>query len=329
MATLTSVTVTGNMGGGLLVSGGMCQLNNSIVAGNFSGTTPSDISGGTVAPASSYNVIGPGGSGGLINGVNHNQVGIADARLGPLADNGGPTQTLALLPGSPALNAGDPNQLGTTDQRGVVRTGGVNIGAYQASATAFIVNAPDMVQSGVQFDVTVTAVDLFNQVAVGYTGTVAFSTNDPDPGVVLPADYPFALADGGVHTFTDTGLGETTLVTPGDQMLTVMDTTDNTINGSAIVTVNSGPGPAPHGQGPPPSTIQPSPVQGEAWTRSEPSASEVFAADQWFASFQPSDQGSATFMVTLNTQDTQGPVHLTVTDTADNTVFAALELIVL
>jgi hypothetical protein len=65
-------------------------------------------------------------------------------------------------------------------------------------------------------------------------------------------------------------------------------------------------------------------VQGEAWTRSVPSASEVVAADQW--SFQPSDQGSATFMVTLNTQ---GPVHLTVTDTADNAVFAALDLIVL
>jgi hypothetical protein len=42
--------------------------------------------------------------------------------------------------------------------------------------------------------------------------------------------------------------------------------------------------------------------------------------------FQPSEQGCATFMVTLNTQ---GPVHLTVTDTADNIVFAALDLIVL
>jgi hypothetical protein len=42
--------------------------------------------------------------------------------------------------------------------------------------------------------------------------------------------------------------------------------------------------------------------------------------------FQPSDQGSALFTVALNTP---GPVHLTVTDTADNTVFAALDLIVL
>jgi hypothetical protein len=105
-----------------------------------------------------------------------------------------------------------------------------------------------------------------------------------------------------------------------------MDTSDNTITGSATITVSAGPGPAPHGQGPPPSTLQPGPAQPEAWTRSEPSASEVVAADQWFVSFQPSDQGSATFMVTLNTQ---GPVPLTVTDTADNTVFAALDLIVL
>jgi hypothetical protein len=48
---------------------------------------------------------------------------------------------MALLPGSPALNAGDPNQLGTADQRGVLRTGGVNIGAYQASASAFVLTA--------------------------------------------------------------------------------------------------------------------------------------------------------------------------------------------
>jgi hypothetical protein len=157
---------------------------------------------------------------------------------------------MALLPGSPALNAGDPSQLGTPDQRGVVRSGGVTIGAYQASATAFLLSAPDTVQSGVPFDVTVTAVDPLGQLAVGYIGTVTFSTSDPDPGVVLPADYTFTLGDGGVHTFTDTGLGETALITPGDQMLTVMDTADNTINGSAIITVSSTPpAPWPHGQG--------------------------------------------------------------------------------
>jgi hypothetical protein len=159
---------------------------------------------------------------------------------GPLQDNGGPTQTEAVPFFSRALNAGDPNLLGTTDQRGVVRRGGVNIGAYQASASAFLISAPDTVQSGAPFDVTVTAVDSFGQVAVGYTGTVTFSTSDTDSGVVLPADYTFTAADAGVHTFTDTGLGEITLVTPGDQTLTVTDTSDDTINGNATITVMNG-----------------------------------------------------------------------------------------
>jgi hypothetical protein len=322
--TITNSTLSGNAGsvegGGIDGQGTELHARNTILAGNTSPVGPDMV--GSLA-SSGYNLIGnpQGGSGfdptDLLN---------VDPLLGPLQDNGGPTQTMALQAGSPALNAGDPNQLGTADQRGVIRTGGVNIGAYQASATAFLLSAPDTITAGVPFDVTVTAVDPFRQVAVGYTGTVTFSTTDADPGVVLPADYSFTLDDGGVHTFSDTGLGETTLITPGDQTLTVMDTADNTITGGAIITVNSGPGPALHGHGPPPSTLQPSPAQGGAWTRSEPSASAVVAADQWFASFQPNDQGSATFMVTL---DTQGPVHLTVTDTADNTVFAALDLIVL
>jgi hypothetical protein len=146
---------------------------------------------------------------------------------------------MALLPGSPALNAGDPNELGAADQRGVIRSGGVNIGAYQASASAFVLSAPAKVTTGVPFDLTVTAVDPFGQVAVGYTGTVTFSTTDPNPGVVLPADYTFTSADAGVHAFSDTGLGETTLVTPGFQLLTVADMADRLIFGQNVVMVQA------------------------------------------------------------------------------------------
>jgi hypothetical protein len=59
-----------------------------------------------------------------------------NSKLGPLADNGGPTKTHALLVGSPAINKGDCNG-GTvlTDQRGVRRpqpVGGVcDIGAFE------------------------------------------------------------------------------------------------------------------------------------------------------------------------------------------------------
>jgi hypothetical protein len=94
---------------------------------------------------------------------------------------------MALLAGSPALNAGDPSQLGVADQRGVVRSGGVNIGAYQASATAFVVTAPATATAGTPFDLTVTAVDPFGQTALGYTGRVTFTSADAY-GARLPAD---------------------------------------------------------------------------------------------------------------------------------------------
>jgi hypothetical protein len=114
-----------------------------------------------------------------------------------------------------------------------VRSGGVNIGAYQASASSFIVTAPAKVTAGTRFDVSVMARDPFGQLAVGYTGTVTFSTTDPDPSVVLPADYSFTLADGGHHTFP----GETTLQTRGHQTITATDTANGSILGSVTIKV--------------------------------------------------------------------------------------------
>ena len=99
------------------------KLTSSIVAQNTTttGSTP-DIGGSTNSfnPASSYNLIGYDSD--LTNGINddpngvgnHNRVGgqsgagAFDPRLGTLGDNGGPTKTMALLPGSPAIDAGDP-----------------------------------------------------------------------------------------------------------------------------------------------------------------------------------------------------------------------------
>ncbi|HEX4480452.1 MAG TPA: IPTL-CTERM sorting domain-containing protein [Rudaea sp.] len=66
----------------------------------------------------------------------------ADPKLGPLANNGGPTLTRALLPASPAINAGDNSSTSnlTTDQRGAgfARIVGpaVDIGAFELQTTA-------------------------------------------------------------------------------------------------------------------------------------------------------------------------------------------------
>jgi hypothetical protein len=56
--------------------------------------------------------------------------------VGPLVDNGGPTPTMALLPGSPSVNAGDPAVAPATDQRGAPRVFGTNLylGAVQFQA---------------------------------------------------------------------------------------------------------------------------------------------------------------------------------------------------
>src|SRR6185436_14271618 len=90
-ATLTNVTVAYNRsdndnnasgtGGGVFVASGNVLLHNTIVADNCKGASPSttaDNIGGTVDSSSSYNLIGSG-PGGLVNGINNNQVGVATA----------------------------------------------------------------------------------------------------------------------------------------------------------------------------------------------------------------------------------------------------------
>ena len=83
-------------------------------------------------------LIGDGTGGDMITPATGDQIGIADSpidpMLGPLADNGGLTQTCALLPGSPAIDAGDPNAP-TTDQRNYDRTNAPDIGAFELGAT--------------------------------------------------------------------------------------------------------------------------------------------------------------------------------------------------
>jgi parallel beta-helix repeat protein len=233
--TLTDCTISGNYGdygGGGVANDGTLHARNTIIAGNTAPNGP-DVYGDL--DSQGHNLIGDGSGGGGFTSTD--LVGTAtnpiDPKLGPLQDNGGPTPTMALLAGSPALNAGDPAQLGVADQRGVARSGGVNIGAYQASASALVVTGPATATAGTPFDVTVKAVDSFGQTAVGYTGTATFTSADPH-GATLPADYHFTLADGGVHTF---GAGAT-LYTAGTWDVTATDTVTASITGAATVAVS-------------------------------------------------------------------------------------------
>ena len=116
--------------------GAVTNLSNSIIASNTGSNSGPDISG-TVTSTSS--LIG-NTSGATING----SYITGDPLLAPLGNYGGPTQTMALLPGSPAIDAGTAGDNGgddgsdngspipSTDQRGFSRVGAVDIGAVEA-----------------------------------------------------------------------------------------------------------------------------------------------------------------------------------------------------
>ncbi len=142
-ATLTNCTLSGNSasdGGGIFNAGGGLGLTNAIVANSPSGgdcvnTLP------IVTAGHGHNLIEDAmNSCGLMNGVNNDIVG-SDPMLGALANNGGPTQTMALLMGSLAIDTGDnatclAAPVNNRDQRGFVRITGADpicdIGAYEA-----------------------------------------------------------------------------------------------------------------------------------------------------------------------------------------------------
>jgi hypothetical protein len=239
--TVSNSTIAGNVaggsGGGIEIFSGMITVRNTIIAGNMAPNGP-DVYGNLGSQG--HNLIGnPQDMTGWVD----TDLLHVNPRLGPLQDNGGPTQTMGLLPGSPAVDAGDNANAPDFDQRGegFDRTVGatIDIGAFEAqigSATSFQVDAPNSVMAGMPFDVTVTALDAYNHVASGYAGTVRITTSDPGEGIFLPPDYTFTANDGGIHTFPNGVI----LVTPGDQTVTATDTQDDSITGSATVTITDG-----------------------------------------------------------------------------------------
>jgi hypothetical protein len=130
---MNSSTVSGNFGGGIYNRPGVtATLQNTIVSNNAGGNCRGVMTSG------GYNLSSDGtckfhGSGDLNN---------TDPKLGPLEANGGPTPTMAVRSGSPAIDAGNPSgctdgrNLLAADQRGRPRpdhhdSGGCDIGAFE------------------------------------------------------------------------------------------------------------------------------------------------------------------------------------------------------
>jgi len=111
--TLASSTVSGNSAqdAGGVYNVGTLTLEDSVLAGNSAASGAADCSGALVSKG--YNILGNNTScAGLTAGQNGDQVGTGanavNPRLDTMRDNGGPTWTMAPLPGSPAIGGGDP-----------------------------------------------------------------------------------------------------------------------------------------------------------------------------------------------------------------------------
>jgi beta-glucanase (GH16 family) len=162
-STLSGNTSTGWHGGAFFHTDGVMNIVNSTIVNNVApaGTTGGGFVGTFTSANANLTLINtiiasnsgsqcfyaPFGSGTVTaTSLGHNLVSdtscfavasdliVGDAQIGPLANNGGPTLTHALSPGSPAIDAADDASCPATDQRGVTRPQGshCDIGSYES-----------------------------------------------------------------------------------------------------------------------------------------------------------------------------------------------------
>jgi hypothetical protein len=205
--TLVDCTLSGNVGasgGGIFINGGTVTLRNTIVAGNTvqQGPFESDIAGAVTA---NFCLIQ---SGALFLGSSSNNITGISPMLAPLGNNGGNTQTMALLPGSPAIDAGSNALVPagvTTDQRGAgfarIVDGKVDIGAFELQGIALVIASPAsatfVAKMPSKFQVTATG---FPAPTFSLIGAPAWLSINPTTGVMSgtpphsrPRPYTFTI----------------------------------------------------------------------------------------------------------------------------------------
>jgi hypothetical protein len=329
--TLTNTTITGNRattGSSSLYGGGIAndrplKLLNTLVAGNFQGPAPgtraSDVAG-TLDPGSAFNLIGTGGGGGLVNGVNNNQVGVSNPGLGPVAGNGGPTQTVLLLPGSPAIDHGSNAYVttGETDQRGLSRlvNGTVDVGAVEVQTTSTPPGDQNSA-AGVTTPFNLGSFADANQVASPWRVDVNWGDNSGD---TLFTTNVLGVLASQTHAYQANGTDTVTVtVTDGDNDSSKaafhVNVLATVIPGASNFTVAGFPSPITAGAAGT-FTVTARDAQGNLATGyrgtvhfTSSDSQVVLPADYAFTS---ADNGVHTFSATLNTAGTQS---LTATDT--------------
>ena len=207
----TNITISNNSaasGGGIFTASTQLSIGNSIVAGNTDSTNDSlaDVDGAITSQGN--NLVGQtdASAGWIASDIIGTVTSPQSADLQPLADNGGPTQTLLPLPTSRVIGSGSVDLIPagvTTDQRGQPRTtnGTVDIGAVEGSSQAPVTIVGTIAASTVSF--TESAQTLVVGQSSSYfvtvapasgsgptpTGSISFSQDGVDKGT-------FDLSDG-------------------------------------------------------------------------------------------------------------------------------------
>lgn len=251
--TLNNCSVSNNttpsVGGGIYNEGSTLVIINTTITGNGSGGIYNDGSGLAI-----NSIIGNSSSGGDCAGVitdgGHNidsdgSCGLdpengslpnTDPLLGPLQDNGGPTWTHALLPGSPAIDAGDNEQCPETDQRGVPRPqDGDGDGEAVCDIGSFEVESPPVPP----ISVTIVGAES-GWLAEVYTFT---ATTEPIT-TSLPITYVWQANGQEIITHTS-GLTDAVSLTwdmPGTQQITVTASNEfGSVSGGYLITITDQP----------------------------------------------------------------------------------------
>jgi len=188
-ATIENCTVTGNAVTGTPVNGGGgigrfsgtggIALESCIVAGNTSALGP-DI--GTAGPVLASNCAIGEAAGFILTGGSNNlsYQPVANLKLGSLANNGGPTQTIALLPNSPCLDVGSNPSALATDQRGpgFARTSGsgTDMGAFELQSAPPTVTSVKVNDGSAQRSVVTQATVEFSEAVTFPNGIAAAFT---------------------------------------------------------------------------------------------------------------------------------------------------------
>ncbi len=203
-ATITNATLVANSAG--IDGGAICSfyatltLTNSILWGNttlYDGNQMYDL--GSTITATYSNIQGGWAGDGNID---------TDPLLDALADNGGPTQTMALLPGSPAINAGTTLNAPPTDQRGVLRDEIPDMGAFEAPVYNHDPVANDFSVMAASTFTIVLVLDHASDVDIGDTLTVDSVTQGAYGTVTInptgTVSYTLTHVFSGTDTFTYT-----------------------------------------------------------------------------------------------------------------------------